>query len=736
RTDGVPLHVEELLSALGREHLADSRAIREAAVPDTLEDATLSRIGRLSADAQAVARAGAVLGRSFVPVALAGVLNLPVESLDDPIQELVDNDVLDAVRDNRQFDFRHQLLRDAIYRSVPAGERRRFHARAAEFGGQLEGASTIHASLHYERAGLTDEAFQTARVAATQAQAMASHREAFELFSRAIGNMPATLPDVERIRLYLQFAEAAGNVDSNALATDFATRAREIALRIGDHLGAIEASLTVAMIARRDGHGVTSRRDEARRIYNEIEAAPPSPELETLRMTCLAFLGVAEQDANRSAEARRLLLEAQEVGVRANGPSGGNWIDTYLAQLDVMDGRVEEGLAALRSIGTVVRAAGDEDSSVSCYRHLSLSAIRALDYRAASIGVDEGLRYSASVEQTFCGGWLESMEALVRWAEGRWDDAIAQGGQALSDPGDGGSRAIAQWALGYVEAGRGRRREAEAYLVPAAEFGRLAERLDLLLPAQWGLAEAALVTGDPEGAAQLSDAALQLAREGAEWTFIAPFAVTGVRAHQAAGRPEAAARYLEQFKRAIGPGVEIAKPAILHATGLVRLAENATTAARVALESAIELWETRGRRWESLWARLDLASALLRSNRYADAVVLIREVGRAATRMGSEPLVARAAQLSRVARGRGEELEPWHPLTTREFEVARKIAEGMTNAELADELGISPKTASAHVEHILAKLGVARRAEIAAWASGVTGAAPASGSNPVAPLAR
>jgi DNA-binding CsgD family transcriptional regulator len=58
-------------------------------------------------------------------------------------------------------------------------------------------------------------------------------------------------------------------------------------------------------------------------------------------------------------------------------------------------------------------------------------------------------------------------------------------------------------------------------------------------------------------------------------------------------------------------------------------------------------------------------------------------------------------------------------LTAPEFEVARLIAEGMTNAEIAGELEIAPKTAGAHVEHILAKLGVARRAEIAAWVTNV-----------------
>jgi len=76
-------------------------------------------------------------------------------------------------------------------------------------------------------------------------------------------------------------------------------------------------------------------------------------------------------------------------------------------------------------------------------------------------------------------------------------------------------------------------------------------------------------------------------------------------------------------------------------------------------------------------------------------------------------------ELTRTARGRGLEDEPWRPLTVREFEVARLIGEGRTNAEIAGELSIAPKTASAHVEHILAKLGVARRAEIATWVATV-----------------
>jgi non-specific serine/threonine protein kinase len=58
---------------------------------------------------------------------------------------------------------------------------------------------------------------------------------------------------------------------------------------------------------------------------------------------------------------------------------------------------------------------------------------------------------------------------------------------------------------------------------------------------------------------------------------------------------------------------------------------------------------------------------------------------------------------------------PWHPLSAREFEVARLVAEGLTNREVAARLVLAPKTVSAHVEHILAKLGARGRTEIATW---------------------
>ena len=57
-----------------------------------------------------------------------------------------------------------------------------------------------------------------------------------------------------------------------------------------------------------------------------------------------------------------------------------------------------------------------------------------------------------------------------------------------------------------------------------------------------------------------------------------------------------------------------------------------------------------------------------------------------------------------------------YALTPREREVARLLAEGLSNSQLAERLFISPRTAAVHVSNILSKLGMSSRTEVAAWA--------------------
>ena len=54
-------------------------------------------------------------------------------------------------------------------------------------------------------------------------------------------------------------------------------------------------------------------------------------------------------------------------------------------------------------------------------------------------------------------------------------------------------------------------------------------------------------------------------------------------------------------------------------------------------------------------------------------------------------------------------------LTRRERQVAELVAQGRSNKEIVGRLVISQRTVESHVEHILSKLGVTNRAQVAAW---------------------
>ena len=153
------------------------------------------------------------------------------------------------------------------------------------------------------------------------------------------------------------------------------------------------------------------------------------------------------------------------------------------------------------------------------------------------------------------------------------------------------------------------------------------------------------------------------------------------------------------------------------------MAQGEVGAGQQAVEAAYTAWQARRRFWEGTWAVLDLAAAAVKMRRLGEAGRLADQARTLAEAVGARQLAYAAARLVAPLQ-HGRLAQPWYPLSEREFEVARLVADGLTNNQIAERLVLAPKTISAHVTHILAKLGAARRAEIAAWCASVRDRSP------------
>lgn len=101
---------------------------------------------------------------------------------------------------------------------------------------------------------------------------------------------------------------------------------------------------------------------------------------------------------------------------------------------------------------------------------------------------------------------------------------------------------------------------------------------------------------------------------------------------------------------------------------------------------------------------------------HAQAEAGVREVLSGAELHAAQQLARRFALADAVRYALREPAQDgWQQLTPRECEVARLVAQGLSNRQIAEQLVISKRTSDSHVEHILAKLGFSSRAQIAVW---------------------
>lgn len=717
RTDGIPLHVEELLGSMRERPTWTGDLVDAASVPTTIDDTVRGRLDHRSTEAIDLAEAGAVIGRCFMVDVAAGILGSEPERLSPALRELVDHAFLVETSIPGLYDFRHALIRDAIYGAIPEPMRRRIHARVAELGEGLPGAGDAFRSEHFERAGRGDDAYASAVAAARAAVRWSAHREAAALYRRALRNLPTDLAAADHAALLQAYATELAALDENEGSARAYAAARDRWLAAGRPVEAAAVVAPLVAVRHQLGDDLDTRVRTLESALAELAGCPSDTATEAARLSLEAGLAAAfmlARHLDASLEHGRVALDlATHLG---DEPAELHAMATVGSDL-VFLGQMDEGWASLEQGIQRALAAGSEAEAARGYRMLGSCASVLVEYDRADEWLPAGIAFADRAELWNHRHYMAAHLAHVLWATGRWTEADDLAAHALAD-GRGGltTRITALHVLGYVALGRGDLGRAASLLDEARRAAESMRELQRVSPALWGQAEVRLLAGDPDGAIALCEAGLSGSAAVDDAAYLFPFLVTGTRAHLLAGDLGAA----ESWARRVGerlrtrdiPGT---RPALAHAAGLVHLAAGGTARAREALTDAVAGWSERRRVWEGIGAMIDLSDVHLRAHRPAAAIEVVERATALAASIGAAPLVERARVAAASARARHPRTERWEPLTSREFEVARLVATGRTNPQIAGELGVSPRTIGAHMEHILAKLGVSRRSEVAAW---------------------
>lgn len=731
RGDGIPLHIEELLAAVGEDESTGNAGtvVREAAVPDTLTEATLSRVRRLTAGTREVASVAAVIGRSFDFDLLAAVAGADPAMVGDALRELREFYLVLPGADVVTFDFRHALIRETIYADTDLPVRRGVHERVAH-AAVTRGYGDAFVSAHFEQAGCPGPAFRHAVRGAARAAAVPAHAQALELYRRAVRNLPADVAPLERARVFAALAAEAAAVDDNVAAADAYRTAHKLTSAAGDIRAA--AALVPAMVAVGHllGDGVEVRVSTLQAALDSLdEVSGAAPERAALQAAMAAAYMLD----------RRLEL-AIEYGERSRAVSrqigAGEVVPGTVATLGsalVFAGRTE-GWQLLEDGIALARETHQEAETARGYRMIGCTTSVLVEYDLAERWLVEGIRYAEQVGLWNHRHYTSAHLAHVQWATGAWDTAAETAQRALAD-GRGGitTQITAQYVLGFLALGRGDWNAVTELLGAALALGERMAELERWSPPLWGLAEAARCRGDHRTALLFCERGFAASAKVTDAVCLYPYLVTGVRSYLADDDIDAAQTWQSRVaailtKRAI-PGT---LAAIDHGNGLILLARGDLPGARRALESASRSWQARRRFWESTWTRLDLAQVAGRSRRRAEASRILDEVRATAAAVGAVTLIDAADRLAGTF-GAVRPDDAWHPLSAREFEVSKYVAAGLTNRQIAGQLVLAPKTISAHVAHILAKLGAARRSEIAAWYTTVQSRTPSEPPHPPRP---
>jgi len=652
------------------------------AVPNSVRDAVLARTSRLSPRSRQVLDLVAVAGSRVELELLEVLLGADVDSLDEPWGRGV------LVLSNGEVSFRHELARRVVADQVPAFRRIALHREvlAALVTRAASGLSSDPALMAHHAEGASDRAavLEYAPRAAARAAALGAHREAAAQYRRAL-RFSETSSARTRGDLLGLLAYECYLIDR----IDEALAARAAALPLWSELGdAVRVGSTHRWLSRlswfaarradAEEHGRLAVQaleaaavigNDARRA-RDVELALAYSNLSQLSMLAYDLAGTRNW-VGRALSLAELLptgRDRTEIEVHARN---------NLGTAEMTAGDIESGLGLLSESLERARAADLHEHAARAYCNLVSTLVQQHQHEPAGRYLDAGLDYTVERD-------LDSWTFyLLGWKA-----------QHLLDVGDlDGVETVVRRLVRETSVA------AVSLVTPLAAVARARAR-----------------RGNEFWSEPLDRAAV-LAAAAAESQRLVPVAVARCEVSWLAGEPDLAASQA----RLVWPQVSRDSPWTSGAIG-AWLPDGEVGATAIAEPYALEVagrWAEAAEVWRSLGSGHEEALALARSQDH-DAMTRATEIF---DRLGA---TASAARVRADMRARG-----WAPrparrngapanavgLTRREGEVLTLVAQGLSDAMIADRLVLSRRTVEHHVGSILAKLQVASRHDVAAAAT-------------------
>jgi DNA-binding CsgD family transcriptional regulator/tetratricopeptide (TPR) repeat protein len=650
RTAGNPFFVTEVLASYG------------VGMPPTVRDAVLARAARLSPPAQHALQAAAVIGPRVEPWLLAAVSDVDASAIDECLALGM------LVGQAAQLAFRHELARQAIVDTISPPRRISLHARAltALQSGSASRRSVARLAHHAEGAGDRRAILEYAPAAARQAVKAGAHREAAALYALAV-SCADDLPSAEQAALLEAYAWESNVVDHRSDAITARRQAIAIWHATGEAIKEAENLARLVPMLIGVGQNVEAKRCSDAAVAL-LEALPPGPEL-ALAYRTQALVCLADRDALEAIAWGQRAIELadrcgdEDVSAMTHIAVGSAWLlEDYPRGCEYLDQRL-----------AVAFETGREVHVGNAFAHLGSRSAELYQFKRAERYLADGVAFTDERDLDTLSLYMLAWQSLTLMHLGRWGEAATIGRRVLLRAGmSAANRIPALVALGRLHA-RDKLAEAHAALDEAlvlAESIGTAEALGMVRAAR---AERAWLVGDRARTLDEACAAYDLAvRQRHAW-------VVGELAF---------------WRWRAGDTVEplrwLAAPFADHMAGKWRAAADA--------------WHQLGCPYEEARALADGDDAARMA-----ALGVLQHLGAddTARRLGRELRAEGVAAVPRgpYARTRGNPFG----LTTRQVDILRLIADGLSNPEIAATLSIAPKTVDHHVAAVLAKLDVHSR---------------------------